>query len=78
MPEMNGFETVGKLRERERESGRAPTHVIAYTALTLPGDRERCIKAGMDDYVSKPIRSGSLSGVISAYLAGSKKSMAGV
>jgi CheY-like chemotaxis protein len=78
MPEMDGFETVGKLRAREKETGADPTHVIAYTAFTLPGDRDRCLKAGMNDYVSKPIRAGSLANAISAYLSASGKMSSGV
>jgi CheY-like chemotaxis protein len=55
MPEMDGLEATARLRERERESG---THVpvIAMTAHAMQGDRDRCLAAGMDGYVVKPIR----------------------
>ncbi|MBC8117679.1 MAG: response regulator [Candidatus Saccharimonas sp.] len=55
MPEMDGFETTTAIRAYEKTSG---THVpiIAMTAHAMKGDRERCMEAGMDGYVSKPIR----------------------
>jgi CheY-like chemotaxis protein len=59
MPEMNGFEATAAIRERELSTG---THIpiIAMTAYAITGDKERCIAAGMDAYVSKPIRAREL------------------
>jgi CheY-like chemotaxis protein len=68
MPGMDGFEVVKKLREDE-ELGSIP--VIALTALAMPGDRERCLAAGMTDYISKPIRLKELARMIESYLPGS-------
>ncbi|MGL4553196.1 MAG: PAS domain-containing protein, partial [Gemmataceae bacterium] len=55
MPEMGGFEATEAIRARERAEGRH-TPIVALTAHAMKGDRERCLQAGMDAYVSKPIR----------------------
>jgi len=54
MPDMDGLEATTILREREGSAGRR-TPVVALTAHTMQGDRERCLKAGMDNYIHKPI-----------------------
>ena len=55
MPEMNGFDATHRIRAIERD-GRPRVPIIALTAHAMRGDRERCLAAGMDAYVSKPIR----------------------
>jgi PAS domain S-box-containing protein len=66
MPELNGFETTAMIREQERESG-GHIPIIAMTANAMKGDRERCLAAGMDDYVSKPVRSGELYRAVESF-----------
>jgi two-component system, sensor histidine kinase and response regulator len=63
MPELDGFETTAAIRERERSTG---THVpiVAVTAHTMKGDADRCLAAGMDAYVAKPLRSQELLAAI--------------
>jgi signal transduction histidine kinase/CheY-like chemotaxis protein/ligand-binding sensor domain-containing protein len=63
MPEMNGFEVTALVRERERTSGQH-LPIIAITAHAMKGDRERCLDAGMDAYVSKPIHAADLLAAI--------------
>jgi CheY-like chemotaxis protein/HPt (histidine-containing phosphotransfer) domain-containing protein len=59
MPEMDGFDATRRIRELEKTTGRH-TRIVAMTAHVMAGDRERCLAAGMDDYVSKPLRKDDL------------------
>jgi PAS domain S-box-containing protein len=70
MPEMDGCEATAALREKEKEKGDG-THqpVIALTAHAMKGDRERCLAAGMDGYLAKPIRSQELDTLLQSYVA---------
>jgi CheY-like chemotaxis protein len=59
MPEMSGFEATAAIRGRERQTGQH-IPILALTAHAMKGDRERCLAAGMDGYVAKPIRASEL------------------
>jgi CheY-like chemotaxis protein len=69
MPRMDGFTATRALRERERQGGLPPTYVVALTANAVTGDREACMAAGMDDYISKPMRPANLKEAIERWRA---------
>jgi PAS domain S-box-containing protein len=66
MPELDGYEATCRLRERGGELSRIP--VIALTAHAMQGDREKCIAAGMNDYIAKPFRAETLRQVLQRWL----------
>ncbi len=70
MPEMSGLEATAAIREAERHTGRH-IPIVALTARAMAGDREQCLAAGMDAYVSKPVRAEELFSAIDA-IAGSQ------
>jgi two-component system, sensor histidine kinase and response regulator len=63
MPEMGGFEATAAIRLNERATG-AHLPIVAMTAHAMKGDRERCLQAGMDDYITKPLNSKLLCAVV--------------
>jgi CheY-like chemotaxis protein len=65
MPRLDGYETTRAVRLQER-SGEKRIPIVAMTAYTMPGDRQKCIESGMDDYLSKPVDTGELHRVLSA------------
>ena len=67
MPVMDGFEVTRRIRSAERETGRH-IHIVAMTANAMQGDRERCLDAGMDDYLTKPILRPQLARMLELYL----------
>ncbi|MBV8640815.1 MAG: response regulator [Verrucomicrobia bacterium] len=70
MPEMEGYEASRRIRERERNLNSPQTpriHIVALTANALEGDREKCLAAGMDDYLSKPIRIDELAASLARF-----------
>ncbi len=72
MPEMDGFEATRLIRQREK-SGGEHIPIIALTAFSMKGDRERCIEAGMDGYLSKPIRPAELFETIERFVPATRK-----
>jgi signal transduction histidine kinase/DNA-binding response OmpR family regulator len=68
MPEMNGYEAARAIRAAEAENG-AHTPIIGVTAHALKGDREKCMEAGMDDYLPKPISPDRLGAKIGTWLS---------
>ena len=70
MPRMDGFEAARKIRELEHETMKLRrTTIIAMTASTMEGDREDCLRAGMDDYIPKPITGNDLQTVLARHFA---------
>ena len=68
MPEMDGFQSTAAIRSWEAEQGLARTPILAMTAHAMPGDRERCLDAGMDDYISKPISLAALEAILQKWM----------
>jgi CheY-like chemotaxis protein len=65
MPRMDGFSATVAIRQRELPGQHVP--IIAMTANAMEGDRERCLAAGMDDYLAKPVRLAELSAVLARW-----------
>ena len=75
MPEMDGYEATRVIRMHEQAASsasvpRSPVHIIAVTANALVGDREKCLQAGMNDYISKPIRVWEQQAVLNRWKSG--------
>ncbi|MDY6838188.1 MAG: response regulator [Thermodesulfobacteriota bacterium] len=68
MPEMDGYEATGVIRDPESKVRNHDVPIIAMTAHAMKGDRERCLEAGMNDYISKPIQVQNLGEVIERFL----------
>jgi CheY-like chemotaxis protein len=66
MPEMDGFEATRRIRARQGGSARIP--IVALTANAMEGDRNRCLEAGMDDYLAKPIQMEALKAALEAWI----------
>lgn len=73
MPVLDGFEATASLRQRESEQGGDPLTVIAMTAHAMAGDRERCLDAGMDDYIAKPVKRDLLRETLTKWAQGQER-----
>jgi two-component system sensor histidine kinase/response regulator len=71
MPEMDGYEASRMIRQAERTSNtswKSPVHIVAMTANAMTGDREKCLAAGMDDYLAKPVRKAELRSALMKWI----------
>ncbi|MBU1195246.1 MAG: response regulator [Proteobacteria bacterium] len=68
MPEMDGFEATRRIREHEARLNKEPVPIIAMTGNAFESDRKKCLEAGMNDFIAKPVEPDMLKQVISAYL----------
>lgn len=68
MPLMDGYEATARIREHQTANGSRRTPIVGMTAHALKGDRERCIDAGMDDYIAKPFRPETLKSMLDKFV----------
>jgi CheY-like chemotaxis protein len=68
MPEMDGYEATGAIRRLEDVNETQRTPIIAMTAAAMEGDREACLAAGMDDFITKPVRLEIVSAVLQRWV----------
>ncbi len=73
MPEMDGYEATGAIRAYESKKKQLSTPIIAFTANAMIGDREKCIEAGMDDYISKPVKKEDIACILLKWISEEKK-----
>jgi PAS domain S-box-containing protein len=75
MPEMDGFEATERIRKGEAGASHTSVPIIAITARAIQGDRELCIEAGMNDYISKPVNLSTLEKILDIWLSGKHDTM---
>ncbi len=75
MPKVDGYEASRRIRQREASNGGSRIPIVALTAHAMGGDRELCLSAGMDDYLSKPFNSKQLAAVLDRWLGHAKSSV---
>jgi CheY-like chemotaxis protein len=67
MPEMDGIEATRAIREWQKAEAKPPAYIVALTAEAMAGDREKCQRAGMDDYLPKPLRPAELQAALQRF-----------
>jgi CheY-like chemotaxis protein len=75
MPEMDGFEATAEIRKNEKAQNRKHTAIVALTADAMTGDRDKCIKAGMDDYLNKPVRAKEIADMLTKWIEGNRSAL---
>ena len=81
MPEMGGYEAARRIRERESSGNgteKAPIYIVALTASAMEGDSEKCLAAGMNDYLSKPTRIDDLCAALGRFRKSASSGVQGV
>jgi signal transduction histidine kinase/DNA-binding response OmpR family regulator len=68
MPELDGYQVAAEVRRRESREGRQPVPIVALTASAMAADRERCLAAGMNDYLAKPVRIAELAAMVERWV----------
>jgi len=68
MPVMDGYKTTKKIREWEEKANSSAIPIIALTANALAGDKDKCLKAGMDDYLPKPVKQDVLHNLVTQWI----------
>jgi CheY-like chemotaxis protein len=69
MPEMDGFEATEKIRAHEKAENKEAVPIVALTADAMIGDREKCIAAGMNDYINKPFKDAEIARALERWIA---------
>jgi PAS domain S-box-containing protein len=72
MPIMGGYASTALIRQEEKENNRIRTPIIAFTANSMQGDQEKCLAAGMDDYITKPVKQDKIEGMLLKWLSSDK------
>ena len=68
MPVMSGYDATRLIREHEQKNGNPRLPIIAMTANAMKGDREKCLVAGMDDYITKPVKVETIQAMLAKWI----------